>query len=254
LLFGAYMARIARGEDPGKVLAELAGGTMRGARWAHEVEQVLKYAAIRDNGALRGEPVRASSESRAKMAWWLLYHMSLLRRHGGPIYCTGPKLYRGRDRRLKKAAKPAPESQPADDTSCGVPSFDEVLEEYCPSKSAGGLAARLKRSPRTQNSYARAWEAGGGHGKPRRGIGLVVYQPKRDAEGAVCPRNGDWAYSRFELRVDWMPEAILRQLREYWGEVEPLEHGEPARGTPEQAERFMHLPPPASSRAPPGPS
>jgi len=76
-------------------------------------------------------------------------------------------------------------------------------KRHCPKRSAGGIAARSGKSPRTCNRYRAALRDGGLIGST---------QPNATASDAVLPRSGDgrWAYAQHWLRFPPTPEMLRR--------------------------------------------
>lgn len=86
---------------------------------------------------------------------------------------------------------------------------DDGEREYVPSKSAGGLAAKLQRSPRTLDRHCQVLELAG--------IADVWQPPAADLPKSM--RGADYAYAVYEWRSE-LPRNVAELLIAWWGTAE----------------------------------
>ena len=219
-MFGAELATLAQWETSPRplqralvhgVLRSLFGTEHDGLAWQADVGRALLCGHV-STGELRTERVRRAEQTGVKMLEWLVRMLGELRRRGTQIRATGSIVFQGHHYEpTRKPPRPLSFAEEAmlEHDGLPVPPAARAKRRYCNMVRAGGIAARVRRSPRTLYRYARVWE--------QAGI-LDSEQPDHKATDAVRPRAGDWAYKQW-----WTPRALprhtLRRLRESWGEA-----------------------------------
>jgi hypothetical protein len=141
---------------------------------------------------LRATPLRRGEETKRSMLELGLRLLNEFRPHGsqwraGKSACLGKQHVR----------------------SERVTEDGEWIEDrvYCRARRAGGMSARMRKSPRTLWRYLAAYHAGGLFDSE---------QPPVNARDAERPRKGDFAYTQ----IWWqgaLPPTVLHALRSFHG-------------------------------------
>lgn len=206
--YGPEHAQLARGDSLRDVMGSAFGWDSAGRAVQALAWQLLEQLP--------------TGHSRRQVLGHFLRTFEAAQLHGSQWRVIDAAAYVGHDREL------APEVLEVIDPESG-----EVLErdtgrmtlQHCPSKRAGGLAAREDRSPRTLRRYRGVLRDAQPHEDPadfdrgrRRPAGpralMNSSQPKFDASDAVRPttEGACWAYAQHWLTFPPSPEMLAR-----WG-------------------------------------
>lgn len=187
--------------------------------------QHIRMGELVGGVSFEDEPVHdPDSSHERRMAALVLMVLEQVSRHGR---AWTEALFRGRNRRF----------------------LEDGTTEYCPGKSAGGLAARLGVSPRQVDRYLQVLKA--------LGVFAVHQGPKTAPERF---KGREYAYAVFRWLAD-VPRAVATRLARAWGREKPRPQpnppaapqtrGELTASAAEQAAKFLDQ---ASREAPAVPS
>lgn len=194
-----------------EALRDLFGGCEIGELWLQDFEALITRGMVGDGIVAEGLGRSPDSQLARRLARFGVRMLARLKRGAKRgLVLVGRKAFWGRVLvELERDEFADLEREAALAATGAAPQPAKRKRRHVPARQAGGIAAENQRSPRTIGRWAKLF----------RHFNLIgSRQPRGDADDAVLPRGGSYAYPVWSALRE-PPQRLMRALQELWGEV-----------------------------------